>query len=104
MNELPLLGCKLDDAGVRAQRERYRIAGEGASVLERGPRRLRVRVGRRTEPTLVEQLVSVERACCPFFALEWDPAERVLGVGVADPEHEPALAAIEYALGLTSGD
>jgi hypothetical protein len=47
---------------------------------------------------VVEQLVAVERECCPFFTIDWEPATRVLSFAVCDSEHEPALDAIEHAL------
>ena len=46
------------------------------------------------------ELVEVERRCCPFFAIDWDPERRRFSIGVSDAEHEPALDAIAYALGL----
>jgi hypothetical protein len=49
---------------------------------------------------LVEQAVAIERECCPFFALDWEAARRRLTVSVSHAEHEPALAAIAFALGL----
>ena len=50
----------------------------------------------------VEELVAVERRCCPFFALDWDPSNRQLRVSVAKPGDEPALAAIADALGMST--
>ncbi len=47
----------------------------------------------------MEQALAVERECCPFFALDWDPAARVLHAGVGDPGHAPALEALAEAFG-----
>jgi hypothetical protein len=45
---------------------------------------------------LLWEAVDVERACCPFFAIELD--ERTVVFAVADPAHDPALDAIADAL------
>ena len=98
--QLPVVAsCSLDADGLRRQRERYRRAGEGAKVAEKDTRRLVVEVEPGSEETVAE-LVAVERECCPFFGLDWDAGRRRLSVSVAEREHEPALEAIAYALGL----
>jgi hypothetical protein len=92
--------CALDEAGLRLQYERYRQAGAGARLVDRSPRRLEVILDRRVDLRLVEELVSVERECCPFFELGWEPDQRRLTVAVSQAEHEPALDAIAFALDL----
>jgi hypothetical protein len=52
------------------------------------------------DPKLVEELLAVERECCPFLELGWEPRAQRLTVCVAHTEHEPALDAIAFALGL----
>jgi hypothetical protein len=47
---------------------------------------------------LVDELVAIERECCPFFTLDWEPDRRRLTVSVSQAEHEPALDAIAFAL------
>jgi hypothetical protein len=49
---------------------------------------------------LVEHAIAIERECCPFFQLNWEPHSRRLCVSVSEAEHEPALEAIAIALGL----
>lgn len=93
--------CSLDRDGLRAQLERYRRAGDGATLLERGARRLVVRVADTARAGDIEQLIAVERECCPFFELAWEPELRTLVLAVADDEHGPALDALAYALGVT---
>jgi hypothetical protein len=102
MRLLPMIpaSCSLDQAGLNLQLERYRAAGEGAQILEWGKRRLVISVRDPAADATVEDLVEVERRCCPFFQLDWEPRRRVLAVAVSGPEHEPALAAIAVALGL----
>jgi hypothetical protein len=50
---------------------------------------------------VVKELVAVERRCCPFFDLSWEPEERLLSISVSRADDEPALDAIAYALGLS---
>jgi hypothetical protein len=101
MELLPLApSCSLDKNGLRAQRDRYRRAGVGAQIIARDPRRITVRLAQGTDAGEVERLIAVERECCPFFELAWSPEQRLLSVGVAAAENEPALDAIVAALGL----
>ena len=98
--ELPLVAsCQLDADGQHRQAERYRRAGEGAVVIERTARRLVVELapeGAEAVPGLIE----VESQCCPFFELAWDPGARGFSIAVSENRHEPALTAIESALGI----
>jgi hypothetical protein len=101
MDLLPMApSCALDEDGLRLQLERYRSAGRGACVIEQTGQRLVVVLDERTDGELVEEVVAIERECCPFFALDWEPAQRRLTVSVSHAEHEPALGAIAFALGL----
>jgi hypothetical protein len=92
--------CALDDAGLRAQFERYRRVGAGARLIGRTRSRVVVDLDERADTRLVEELLDIERACCPFFELGWEPDRRRLTVSVAHAEHEPALDAIVFALDL----
>jgi hypothetical protein len=99
MTSLPM-ACSLDEAALRSQLERYRTAGQDATIIERGPRRLIIGIGDQVPAGVVDELVAVERECCPFFGLDWEPAERRLTVSLPDSWHEPALEAIASALRL----
>jgi hypothetical protein len=102
MDQLPIAPpplCTLDATGLREQLARYRAAGSEAEVLEWTPRKRVVRVGSGVPGSVIERLLEVERECCPFLMLAWDPAARRLAISVSDREHEPALDAITYALG-----
>lgn len=101
MYTLPTMpSCALDDQDLRAQRERYRLVGEGARVVARDERRVVMDLAAQVDATVVEQLVAVERDCCPLFELSWDAGQKRLAIWVARHEDEPALLAIESALGL----
>ncbi len=90
--------CALDAAGLQVQRERYRQAGEGARIVTRTPRRVVVDLDMRVDADNVETLIAVERECCPFFDLRWEPELRRLSVSVSLAEHEPGIDAILDAL------
>ena len=92
--------CSLDQDGLDTQLERYRAAGNGAQVIEQSSRLLVLRVSDETPTAVIDELVTIERGCCPFFELGWDPDGRRLAVSVSWQEHEPALGAIACALGL----
>ena len=82
------------------QLERYRAAGDGAQLVAQDTRRLVIRVREDVPDPVIEELVAVEQGCCPFLDLGWEPKSRRLTVAVAREEHERALGAIAYALGL----
>jgi hypothetical protein len=92
--------CALDADGLSAQRERYHEVGSHARLLERDPRHLVVELDAAVDAMLVAETVAVERECCPFFDLAWEPTVRRLTVAVSLAEHEPALDAIAHALEL----
>jgi hypothetical protein len=102
MSLLPMLpaSCSLDEAGLSAQLARYRAVGEGARIIDRDRRRVVLRLSELVPDDLIQELVAVERGCCPFFVLDWRPRERRLLVAVSAIDEEPALEASAYALGL----
>jgi hypothetical protein len=69
-------------------------------VFERRRCRLIVDLSDHVDPTLVEELLAVERECCPFLELGWEPKAQRLTVSVSNLEHQPTLDAIVFALGL----
>jgi hypothetical protein len=92
--------CSLDEAGLRLQYDRYRLAGSEARLVERSPQRLVVGLDQHVDAQLVARMLAVERECCPFFTLGWQPSRRRLTVSVSQVEHAPALDAMAFALGL----
>lgn len=101
VDPLPIVpSCALDENGLRLQRERYRRAGQSARLLHRTRRQLVVELDPRVDTTVVDEVIAVERKCCPFFTLGWEPELRRLNISVSQAEHEPALDAIAFALDL----
>jgi hypothetical protein len=99
--KLPMAaGCALDESGLRSQLQRYRQIGRAAHLLERTPRRLVAQIDESVDATLVTEAVAVERSCCPFFLIEWEPSRRSLAISVSQAAHEAALDAVAIALGL----
>ena len=96
--------CALDESGLRLQRERYRVAGPRGRVIERTARSLAVDLDHGVDVELVGEAIAVERECCPFFGLTWEPDRWRLSVSVSQEEYEPALAAIAFALGVDKRD
>jgi hypothetical protein len=92
--------CALDATGMRDQLARYRAVGRGATLIARTPSLLAVELGRGVDERTVQELLAVERACCPFFTLSWSARSRRLTIGVSAAEHEVGLDAIHRALGL----
>jgi hypothetical protein len=92
--------CGLDENGLRLQYARNRTAGVGARLVQRTRLRLVVDLDERVDPKLVDELLAVERECCPFFELGWKPDARRLSVSVSQSGFEPALDAIAFALNL----
>jgi hypothetical protein len=97
--ELPIAECRLDLAGLRRQRDRYRELGGQALRIHRDPETLTVAFGPELDHDLLEEAIATENQCCPFFAFDYSPDRRVMTVGVSDPEFARALDAIAYALG-----
>src|SRR5208282_5717053 len=92
--------CTLERDGLARQRERYRQAGLRAFVLERSARLLVIQLDERVDAAQVDEIVAIERECCPFFALEWDRETRRFSASVSGAQDEPALAALCFAFGL----
>jgi hypothetical protein len=70
MDLLPMVpSSALDETGLRVQYERYRQAGKDTHLVGHTQRRLVVALDKQVDPKLVDELVAVERECCPFFEL-----------------------------------
>jgi hypothetical protein len=90
--------CRLDLAGARAQRDRYRSLAQDVTELSRNAGTLAVRFAESVDGKLLREAIEVERGCCPFFTFSWHKDERLLKIGTAEPQQEPALEGLAFAL------
>lgn len=81
-----------------AQRARYAVVARHVRSLASGERSLRARLDESLDGAVLRELIDVERECCPFFEIAYDPREHLLSVSVATDEHAPALQAIAHSL------
>jgi hypothetical protein len=90
--------CTLDAAERAAQLERYRALGRHATDVEHKPGRVVICFSDDPPTSLLERTVEVERGCCPFFDIHYEPAGRRLVIAVEDPNRDPDLDALARAL------
>ena len=92
--------CSLDAVGERRQRDRYAEIGDAVLAYGRTDTRLVAQLAAGVDAELVEETLAIERECCSFFQLAYDPGTRELSVGVDDAAKAPALDAIAHAMAL----
>jgi hypothetical protein len=102
MDPLPMskASCSLNEVELGQQLERYRAAGAGSELIESDPCRRVVRVAPGVPEAVIEELIEVERDCCPFFKLSWDRETRRLAIAVEDQAESPALDVLAQTLGV----
>jgi hypothetical protein len=90
--------CNLEPMELHEQLERYRAIGRLAAWVEQEPGRVVVRFADDPPSALIDRTVEVERDCCPFFDIDYDPAIQRLAISVDQPDRLPSLDAIVRAL------
>jgi arsenite methyltransferase len=90
--------CTLDAGERAAQLERYLALAQHAAELEREPGRVVVRFSQNPPTDLLERTVEVERGCCPFFDIQYEPVGRHLVIAVQESDRDRDLDAIAHAL------
>lgn len=90
--------CSLDADELVEQLERYRAIARRAAAVEHEAGRVVVRFADDPPSSLIERTLEVERSCCPFFEIDYDPVTRRLAIGADDPDRRPSLDAIAHAL------
>ena len=90
--------CSLNADELAAQLERYRALGRLAAAVEHEPGRVVVRFAGDPPRALIERALEVERACCPFFEIDYEPATQRLAISVDHPDRHPGVDAIARAL------
>lgn len=91
--------CSLAADEVAAQLDRYRALGRHAAAVDSEPGRVVVRFAVDPPRALIERTLEVERGCCPFFEIDYEPATRRLAINVDHPDRQRSLDAIARALG-----
>ena len=93
--------CALDEAGLHEQRARYTRIAPSVTRLEREPAVVVIEFDEGLDRAALDEVLAVERECCPFFLFDFDESERRLRTTVREAEQLPALDAIADALGGT---
>jgi len=75
--------CALTDKDLQTQRERLDRLGASVAGFERGEDRIAIEFEAGFDRRLLDQIVAIERECCPFFRFELEPSTRQLTVSVA---------------------
>jgi hypothetical protein len=91
--------CALDEEGLRLQRERQALLAPSVGSVSRNGLMISIAFEPGFDRGTLEEMIAVERRCCPFFELNFDEAKRRLDVGVRDPQHAPMLEALAWSLG-----
>jgi hypothetical protein len=90
--------CSLDAGELATQLDRYRALGRLAAVVDYEPGRVVVRFADDPPRALIGRTLEVERRCCPFFDLDYQPATQRLAISVDHPDRSSALDVIARAL------
>jgi hypothetical protein len=93
--------CALDDAALAEQLARWRRIGAHAVRAHRDTAGLTVVLDRGLDEALLRETLAIERSCCPFLALIYEPGPRELTVA-APAEHAALLERVARALAVTA--
>ena len=86
--------CALDEDGLARQRQRHHRLSPSVVDMRREGDVLTVDFAVDFDRQALDELIAVERECCPFFAFSFDDRSRHLEVGVNDPGAAAAVDAI----------
>jgi hypothetical protein len=95
--------CGLDADGRRAQTARYETIARSVTAVRHEPARVLVEFDEQVNRALLQEIIAVERACCPWLYLEFDEAARHLRVTVAEASMRPALDVMSEAFAGSGG-
>jgi hypothetical protein len=93
-----IAACSLDAAGAEHQGERYAKLAGSIESLDLQPGRLTAAFAPDVDGVLLDETLTVERACCPFLAIAYDAEARRLTIEAAN-EHQAVLEALASPLG-----
>jgi hypothetical protein len=91
--------CTLDESGMGKQRARYARIARSVTSLDRRADSIRLSLSADFDQRTLDELMTVEAQCCPFFRFALNEAGTELTVSVDDAEMHPALDAIASELG-----
>ena len=86
--------CALDADGRRSQKERYRTLAASVIRVRRRIDVVLVDFAETVDSRMLEEVIAVERACCPWLRFDLDRVTRKLSVRTTDPDMRPALDAL----------
>ena len=90
--------CALTPDGVSEQQRRHRQLAPSVIRTERTADRLIIEFHADYDAQVLDDMLAVERDCCPFFVFDLDRDRRRLQIGVRVPDQMPALDAVAHAL------
>ena len=91
--------CAITEEDLERQRERAVKLSRSVTDLTRHDEAVVFEFEAGFDRQALEEMVAVERVCCPFFTFDFDEEARRLTVGVQGPDHVPALEAMAEQLG-----
>ena len=83
---------------MKRQRERHRRVATHIRSVVAEEASLTISLAPGFDRAAWDEMLDVERECCPFFRFDVDYEAGRIGVGVAEPRHRPALGALAAAL------
>lgn len=91
--------CTLTPAQARVQSQRHEQVGRSATGVAYDGDAVRIDFDATLDRAALDELIEVERECCPFFTLAYDEDARALTVSVEDAFFRPALEHLAQRLG-----
>jgi hypothetical protein len=92
--KLAIPECRLPETAVGPQLARYRTLAEHVIDIHRDIGEVRVQFDKTVPEGLLAQTLVVERECCTFVGLDYQPPTRSLTITVANVAHDPRLDAL----------
>ena len=103
MTRAAVPSCALTDAELTRQVERQRRLAPDVERAVRDGAALEVQFRPGFDRGALDEMIAIERECCPFFTFAFDEGERTLTIGVEEVKMAPALDALGYQLGVGGG-
>ena len=98
MSQSPIPSCAATEQELRDQHRRQRRLALGVAASHREDAAVVVEFAPGFDRVALDELIEVERRCCPFFRFDFREGERRLRVTVDDDSQAPALDALAQLL------